>query len=188
MVVLRCAERIIPKLHAFLLIFANFAVADVHDELDIPRKYIRSRELNSYFNLRLFWKRGYRWQESSSEKKWCMQCTLSGCPEGSSIKIDTCDRSDSRQQFFFDDGRIRSRKNKDVCLERQGRSIKLDQCNNSSSQKWDELSKSREFQLRIPGNKYKCASQHHHPKKNERVYLTSCKKSVDNKTDKWIVY
>mmetsp|Transcript_12561 Transcript_12561/g.26401 ORF Transcript_12561/g.26401 Transcript_12561/m.26401 type:complete len:189 (+) Transcript_12561:141-707(+) len=188
MVVLRCAERIIPKLHAFLLIFANFAVADVHDELDIPRKYIRSRELNSYFNLRLFWKRGYRWQESSSEKKWCMQCTLSGCPEGSSIKIDTCDRSDSRQQFYFDNRRIRSRKNKQVCLERQGRSIKLDQCNNSSSQKWSGLFESREFQLRIPGSSNKCASQHHHPKAHERVYMESCKLSVENKTDKWIVY
>lgn len=181
-------ERFTPKLHVILLVLVNFAVAGAQDEQELSPKHLRSRELNSYFNLRLFWKKGYRWQESSSEKKWCMQCTSSGCPEGSSIKIDTCDRSDSRQQFYFDNRRIRSRKNKDVCLERQGRSIKLDQCNNSINQKWDELSTSREFQLRIPGNKYKCASQHHHPKKNERVYLTSCKKSIDNKTDKWIVY
>ncbi len=181
-------ERFTPKLHVILLVLVNFAVAGAQDEQELSPKHLRSRELNSYFNLRLFWKKGYRWQESSSEKKWCMQCTSSGCPEGSSIKIDTCDRSDSRQQFYFDNRRIRSRKNKDVCLERQGRSIKLDRCNDSSSQKWSGLSESREFQLRIPGNSSKCASQHHHPKAHERVYMESCKLSVENKTDKWIVY
>jgi hypothetical protein len=55
-------------------------------------------------------------------------------------------------------------------------------------EQWDELSKSKAFQLRMPGNDSFCASQHHHPKNEEAVYMTSCKKSRSNKTDKWEVY
>lgn len=80
----------------------------------------------------------YRWQEKSSEKFWCIECTRSSCSKGSGIRIDNCNRKDSRQQFYFDGGRIRSRKNKSMCFERKGRQIKLDSCNNSKSQKVDD--------------------------------------------------
>ncbi len=110
------------------------------------------------------------------------------CSKGSGIKIARCKKDDWRQHFFFDDGRIRSRRNKDVCLERDGRSIHLQNCNKSRDQIWGSLRKDEPFQLRIPGNSAKCASQHHHPKDGEKVYMTSCKKSVGNRTDKWIVY
>eukprot|EP00956_Cyclotella_meneghiniana_P028135 scaffold64934_cov55-Cyclotella_meneghiniana.AAC.2 len=143
---------------------------------------------NKYFNLRMYWQKGYKWQDSNSEKFWCIECTRSSCSKGSDIRIARCDRKDSRQQFYYDNGRIRSRKNKSMCFERKGRQIKLDSCDGSNSQKWDELSTTRAFQLRIPGNSVFCGSQHHHPKDGENVYMTSCKKSRSNKTDKWIAY
>lgn len=148
------------------------------------------RKLITYFNMKLYWKSGYKWQESTSEKKWCMKCASNKCPKGSSIKIARCNRGDWRQNFFFDDGRIRSRRNKDVCIERQrkSRSIALDNCNSSFDQKWALLRKDEPFQLRIPGEASKCASQHHHPKDGEKIYMTSCKKSVDSHSDKWVVY
>merc|ERR1719253_1953864 len=138
--------------------------------------------------MRLFWKQGYKWQESGSEKKWCMKCASSKCPKGSGLKIGRCDKTDWRQHFFFDDGRVRSRRNKDVCLERKGRSIELSTCKHSFNQIWDSLKKDEPFQLRIPGNDLKCASQHHHPKDGEKIYMTSCKKSRISQSDKWVVY
>lgn len=147
------------------------------------------RELvGSTFNMRIFWKPGYCWQEICREWYWCMQCKLNRCPANSSIKVERCNRSDSRQQFFFDSGRIRSRKNPRVCLNRDGRSIILKPCSTSRHQKWAQLSKSDEFQLRIPGRSDKCASQHHWPRTGERVYMTSCKRSRTSQTDKWIAY
>jgi hypothetical protein len=141
-----------------------------------------------YFNVRLYWKEGYTWQESTSEKFWCMKCQSSGCNKGSGIKIAKCDRDDWRQHFFFDDGRIRTRRNLDVCLERSGRSIIFKGCDGSDDQLWDNLSEDGPFRLQIPGNDSKCASQHHHPKDGEKIYMTSCKLCRDNDVGKWVVY
>ena len=176
------------QIHVILLIALNIAAAETQDAQDGKSKYLRTRELGTYFNIKMYWKSGYRWQGSTSEKKWCMKCISNSCSRGSGIKIEKCDTGDSRQQFYYDDGRIRSRKNKAACFERDGRSIKLRSCSDSRDQKWDELSKSNSFQLKIPGNNSKCASQHHHPKSGEKIYMTSCKLSSSNRTDKWIVY
>jgi len=149
-----------------------------------------SRRKAAYFKMRMYWQRGYYWQESSSERFWCMKCSRGDCGRGSRIKIDKCSNSDSRQQWFFSSGRIRSRMNKSQCIERieGGRYLALSTCDNSRHQKWDQLVKDKPFQLRLPGKDEKCMSQHHHPKKDEELYMTSCKKSSRNRTDKWIVY
>ena len=140
------------------------------------------------FNLRMYWRSGFMWQESPTEKKFCLKCQSGTCSKGSGVKIAKCDRSDKRQQWFYDQGRVRSRKNTSVCLDRVGRYIELRTCNNSTDQKWDTLRKEKEFQLTPMGNDEKCASQHHHPRDGEKVYMTSCKKSRRNHTDKWIKY
>ncbi|KAL9191262.1 hypothetical protein ACHAXT_000968 [Thalassiosira profunda] len=185
----RIARRIAVQLHIALalLLVSKTAAIDASkrraEELD--------RELNgnkNWFNLRLFWKEGYNWQMSHNERKWCMRCRSGNCSRGSGIRIARCNRDDSRQHWFFDDGRIRSRKNKKACLERDGRSIHLRTCNQSVSQIWDTLRKDEPFQLRIPGVASKCASQHHHPKEGERLYMTSCKRSMFSQTDKWMKY
>ncbi|KAL3780786.1 hypothetical protein ACHAW5_004899 [Stephanodiscus triporus] len=147
------------------------------------------RELfGDYFNVRLYWKQGYKWQGSSSEKFWCMKCQNNSCTDGSGVKIARCRRNDWLQHFFFDDGRIRSRRNLDVCLERSGRSIVLRGCNSSDDQVWANLCKDGPFKLQIPGNDEKCASQHHHPRDGEKVYMRSCKLAIDSHTDQWVVY
>ena len=147
--------------------------------------FVSTRAPASSFRLRLTWKNGYMWQESRSERWWCMRCKSSSCAKGSGIEIDKCSRNDSRQQFYFDNNRIRSKKS-GRCLERRGRSIKLDTCDSSRNQRWDGLSISQPFQLREAGSNVKCASQHHEPKKGEVIYMTSCKKSRASKTDLWV--
>ena len=66
--------------------------------------------------------------------------------------------------------KIRSRGNKQMCLQRTGREIRLRRCSKSRYQRWSELPKNRPFELQMPGNSDKCVSQHHHPKENERIY------------------
>lgn len=174
---------------ALLLLACNAVAADKSP--DHEPKDVEDRELSAdnWFNMRLHWQKGYKWQESYSEKKFCMQCRSNRCHKGSGLKIMKCNTNDWRQHFFFDDGKIRSRRNKDVCLERQGRSIHLENCSsNKKGQIWAELKKDQPFQMRIPGSTEKCASQHHHPKPGEKVYMTSCKRSKSSQTDKWIVY
>ena len=158
MTLLGLSRCIVSKLHIILIIVAQATSTDVSDVPDTTPE----RELSSHFNLRLYWKRGYRWQERSSERWWCLQCRSSSCSKGSSVKIEKCNRKWASQHFYFDDGRIRSRRNRAVCLERDGRSIHLQTCDNSRHQIWSELRKGSAFQLRIPGNSQKCASQHHH--------------------------
>lgn len=182
------------RLHIALVLIAaacTATAAATEDKSSRPKRVIKNaqqRNLITYFNMRLYWKQGYQWQESSSEKKWCMKCRSNRCSKGTGIKVARCNRDDWRQNFFFDDGRIRSRRNKDVCLERQGRSIVLDNCNSSQDQVWATLRKDEPFQLRIPGNMDKCVSQHHHPRQDEKIYMTSCKRSTQSQTDKWVVY
>ncbi len=152
---------------------------------DVP--VLPTRTIARYFRLRLTWKSGYKWQGSRSEKWWCMRCKSPSCSRNSGIEITKCSRNDSRQQFYFDNNRIRSKRS-GRCLERRGRSIKLDTCDGSRNQRWDGLSTRQPFQLREAGSSVKCASQHHEPKRGEVVYMTSCKKSRASKTDLWNVY
>lgn len=148
----------------------------------------RDLQTKPYVNIRLFWDRSYRWQETSKETFWCMTCSSSSCEKNSKVEVKWCNRSDSRQQWYFDRDKIRSRKNKRMCLQRSGRSIKLKPCSRSKYQKWSELRKDKPFELQIPGNSDKCASQHHHPKDREEIYMESCKLAEKADTSKWVAY
>jgi hypothetical protein len=149
-----------------------------------------SRDLVStpYFNLRLFWQKGYRWQESTRETFWCLTCDNSDCDQGSKVEVKWCDRDDSRQQWYFDNGKVRSRKNKSQCLQRYGREIRLRSCTRSKYQKWAGLRKDMPFEMQIPGSTEKCISQHHHPKEGEELYMEDCKLAEKTDTSHWVVY
>jgi len=181
-----------PSKFTQLLVALVYKATTARNETDAllsqqAEKFVSVRSFTSYFRLRLTWKKGYMWQESSSERWWCMRCKSSSCSTGSAIEIDKCSGNDSRQQFYFDDNRIRSKKS-GRCLERRGRSIKLDTCGIARNQKWDGLSVQQPFQLREAGSTVKCASQHHEPRGGEIIYMTSCKKSRFSNTDLWNVF
>jgi hypothetical protein len=182
----RLANDTMRHLHVALLLLAFTVLAAEEQSEQTPTT--THRELESYFNLKIYWQQGYRWQGSTKEQKWCMKCRSDNCSDGTGIKIARCDKDDPRQQFYFDDRRIRSRKNNDMCLKRYGRYIAMDGCDNSSDQVWSNLRTDAPFELQIPGNGSKCASQHHHPKDGEKVYMNSCKLAQRSTTDKWIVF
>jgi len=53
--------------------------------------------------IKLYWRKGYRWQGSSKEKHWCMEAS------GDKIEIEKCRSGSSRQKFKFISGnRIQS--------------------------------------------------------------------------------
>jgi hypothetical protein len=47
---------------------------------------IDHRQLQGSFRLKMFWQKGYFWQESAKEKKWCLTCR-NGCKSGSNVQI-----------------------------------------------------------------------------------------------------
>lgn len=189
--------------------------ASITTHLRNPNRELNAIPDKTYLNLRLHWQRGYRWQESSKEKFWCLACKRE-CNLNDGVDIQWCNRSDAKQQFYFDNGKIRSGRNKRMCLTRMGRSIKLRSCSSTQHQKWSGLSSSGRgpFALQIPGNSDKCGklqklnvfhsflstdslifalhhmtvSQHHHPKAGEDVYMESCKLARMANTDKWVAY
>lgn len=64
----------------------------------------------------------------------------------------------------------------------------MTKCSSNKDQKWRGLRKDMPFELQIPGNTEKCASQHHHPKDKEEIYMESCKLAEKADTEKWVVY
>lgn len=193
MILTNATKLLISKFHVLcILLVAQLAssTTDISRNEDTQEPTERQLDLvtKPYFNLRLFWDRSYRWQESSRETFWCMACTPSTCEPGSKVDLEWCDRNDDSQQWYFDNYKIRSRKNKQMCLQRFGRSIKLQSCTRSKYQKWNELRKDMPFELQIPGNTDSCASQHHHPKAKEEIYMETCKLAEKADTSKWVVY
>jgi hypothetical protein len=44
------------------------------------------RQVEESFRLKIFWQKGYYWQESTKERKWCLTCR-NGCKSGSNVQI-----------------------------------------------------------------------------------------------------
>ena len=148
-----------------------------HKPADAPSTPSNTNTNTKSFRLRLTWKKGYMWQEKSSERFWCMRCKSSSCSKNSAVEIDKCSKNDSRQQFYFDGDRIRSKKS-GQCIERRGRSIKLNNCGSSSNQKWGGLSTKQPFQLTPRGSNLQCCSQHHEVNRTSSYIFLSLTKSM----------
>mgnify|MGYP000570527716 CR=1 FL=1 len=142
------------------------------------------------FRLRLYWKRGYYWQESRREVWWCMECR-NNCKSGDSIWVDHCDSS-IRQQFFTVDGTIRPVDNPSLCITQTGYSeskpLRVYPCDKQSDQQWDGIKFDGRFELHPKGKSDRCVSQMHHPKRFEKVYPEDCRKTRRHDTTYWTMY
>lgn len=162
-----------------------------------PSSRPTARPTQQTSRIRLYWQRGYYWQESWREMWWCMQCRGS-CHPGDLIWIDRCGSS-SRQQFTAIDETIRPTKNQNLCFTRTGMSerepLRLQPCNDDRmDQKFVGFKPSGRFELQPKGmtdddTRYpRCISQMHHPKKGERVYPEECRKTRNHDTTYWNTY
>ena len=142
------------------------------------------------FRLRMYWERGYNWQNSSSPKYWCMECS-GNCSSGSKLYIRKCSQT-NRQKFVSVDSTIRFAPNKSLCVTASGygsrNPIRLRQCNGGRNQNFHGVQREGKFELRPSANPNRCISQHHHPKDKEQLYPESCTKTTATKTTYWQVY
>ncbi len=142
------------------------------------------------FRLRIYWQRGYNWQNSSSEKWWCAECT-GNCSSDSRLQIRKCSQT-SRQKWVAVDKSIRFAPNTSLCLTASGvggkNPLRLKRCNGGSDQKFDGVQVPGRFELHPSSNPSRCISQHHHPKDKEHLYPEICTKARSAKTSYWQVY
>ena len=152
--------------------------------------------------LRLYWQRDYRWQETTRETFWCLQCRSGTCTTNSIIEVDHCSSSRRQKfQYYKNDKSFRPMNRPDLCFEENGwdfetNPIKLKRCNGSSRQRWTGFNESLglgrnqaiPFEFKSGRNSGYCMTQAHHPKAHERVFPQQCRRARNHKTSKWVVY
>jgi len=115
----------------------------------------------SIFRLRLYWQRGYYWQESYSEKWWCMECR-NNCRLGDSVYVDWCDSS-WRQRFISVGDTIRPASDTSLCFTVTGYSetepIRVMKCEERWDQKFVGLKDGGRFELQPKVDSARCISQ-----------------------------
>lgn len=119
------------------------------------------------FRLRLYWQRGYNWQDSSSERWWCAQCT-GNCSSGSRLQLGKCS-STNRQKWLAVGDSIVFAPNPSLCMTASGfgsgNPIRLQRCNGGRDQKFSGVKEAGRFELQpVSALGVRCVSQHHHPK------------------------
>lgn len=146
------------------------------------------RTMSRPFRLRMYWERGYMWQEDPRPRDFCVQC-VNGCGEGDLLQTRQCRRGRYSQYFVKIGNTLRPLSNNNMCVSRSGnRKISLERCDSSEKQKW--------YGFRFDGGKFeigdqevdpfKCFSQHHHPKPREILYMESCVLARTFDTSYWI--
>ena len=76
-----------------------------------------------------------------------------------------------------------------LCITRKKRDVFVEKCTGDKDQKWNGFDPLKEFELQPAGKKdSKCLTQHHHPKKGERVFTEKCETARKTKTSLWIAY
>lgn len=77
----------------------------------------------------------------------------------------------------------------DLCVARKRRDVYLEKCTGDKEQLWDGFDAEKEFELQPAGKKDdKCLTQHHHPKRGERIFAEKCETARKTKTSLWTVY
>jgi len=142
-----------------------------------------------YFQLKLYWEKGFYWQEEKIEKRWCIECKGS-CKSGSSLYIRECDDDDYKQRWILKKDKLSPHTAQDLCMYFKDRSnIQLRTCKDSRDeyQKFDVIKQnvgqktdSYEFQVRK-----RCLTQRHHPKSHELLRLEPCHKPRKSDTSIW---
>lgn len=165
------------------------------------------------FRLRLYWKPGYYWQESYEEKWWCMACAtcdknlftascdlqevcqegmmlgLVDCEPGKGVNIRAVEFAIRHNLFDKYSGDMILIHQTDLCITRKKRELYIEKCTGEKGQRWNGFHPEKEFELQPVGRKDdKCLTNHHHPKRGERIFAEKCETARKTKTSLWIAY
>jgi hypothetical protein len=160
------------------------------------------RQLQSSSRLRMYWQKGYMWQESPYEWWWCMQCD-GYCRVNRPMKIRECSNNNNWLQIYDTNGNgeamIRD-PDTDLCLTARRLSsrrfsVVMQWCNvNDSQQRWwtagnGSFGGGGPFEIQPAGftNEF-CLKTQHHPKDGEKTKLTTCAVARKTDTSYWIKY
>ena len=82
---------------------------------------------------------------------------------------------------------------RDLCIARQTKTdVYLEKCTGDKKQRWMGFRPDGEFELQPIEKKEmdvdRCLTQHHHPKRAERVYAANCDTARKTTTSLWITY
>jgi hypothetical protein len=143
------------------------------------------------FRLRLYWEDGYYWQESHSEKKYCMQCDGSSCGDGDKVRIQTCGGDNTKFEFYKRSGgeaNIRDTKSS-RCMRVEGGKIRMRDCDSGDSkQRFTGSFSSSKFEIHPQDDSDKCVTQQHHPKPGEELIIDKCSTARGDETSYWNKY
>lgn len=138
------------------------------------------------FQLKLYWQKGFNWQESRKEKAWCLQCKGS-CSDGNSVQMQECNDNDKKQRWVFSSGKFSPYGDKRLCVDYKVKmNLRLRRCNYSGgkSQKFtEEKSSGNRFTYKAQSL---CLTQEHHPRSNEKLRIESCSKARTDNTVYWV--
>ena len=161
--------------------------------LNVPKEQrfadAQERSVSRPFRLRMYWERGYMWQEDPRPREFCIQC-VNKCGKEDVLYTRQCTRGRYTQYFVKVGNSLRPLTNKGMCVTRTGRrKIALRSCD-------DALDEQQWYGFRFDGGKFelrnqvtnesKCLSQHHHPKPREVLYLEWCDLARQFDTSYWI--
>jgi len=145
----------------------------------------------SSFQLKMYWEDGTEWQESTKERKHCIECD-NDCDEGEKLRIQSCNKGTSRQRFYYSDGKIQSKRNRNVCLTYGTNlrdEVRLRDCNDDKyedRQKIGGFKYSGKFQMRPDDDEDKsssdalCITVEHHPRPSEKLEMIRCRTAEKN--------
>ncbi|KAL7546789.1 hypothetical protein ACHAWF_010121 [Thalassiosira exigua] len=187
-------ETIIPPKYSHLAVSSSSWSSNSHQSApssneNNPVTY--THKPTGAFRLRLYWERGYNWQNDPREQRYCMECR-GECRSGASMQVHDCDES-VRQKFLAVARTIRPATNPTLCLSVTGYGgttspVRLRRCDRRNDQNFLEVSSANKFELQPQNNRERCLSQHHHPKPGEAVFPESCVKTRKFTTTYWNVY
>lgn len=142
-----------------------------------------------YFQIKMFWKNGYKWNGSSNEREYCMECKGS-CGSNDQLIVKNCDKDNKYQRWVIINNKIRPHRRLDYCLNSDKEyPITFKKCTGDKDeyQEWDVniFGQKFEFQQTLNGKKY-CISTRDDPKNRKKVRLVRCKNAVKGDTSYWV--
>jgi hypothetical protein len=146
------------------------------------------------FRLRLYWERGYYWQQQKIDPKLCIRCVNSTCPVRNQLVIDVCDKGAVYWKCIVHGTEVQIRHaDKNVCFERRGRNIYLNVCDQSqASQRWlssqGTFNSSSKFEVTAHGMPGYCMSQLVLPIAGGIIGLKPVERARGSDTSLWNLY
>ena len=169
-----------------------------HEQQEHQDHHHNHRELQSAFQLKMFWQEGVCWQEEWIERKWCMSCQGTSCTSGKALWLQFCSVNDPIQRFTYipvsgsGGGQIKTA-TANLCLERNStNTFMLAGCKSVDLDKQIFIGLKTDgttFELSPKGSADKCiVNDAHHPKAQEVMYTSTCLLARLFKTSKWTTY